>query len=330
MSNARQLAANLPREGGLSNRNLIINGNFDVWQRGTSFSNSNEYTADRWVLQNSGASITVTREEFALGQTDVPDNPKYYLRYAVTTGNDNARIAQRIEGVSTFAGDTVTLTYWARHSSGTLPTGIRAKLRQEFGTGGTPSSTNYVDGSNITLTSSWQKFTQTFNVPSVSGKTLGTNGNDYLGVALAWQIGTETAAYTIDIAQVQLEVGTATPFEHRSYSDQLQACQRYFQSMGDASNTSRIADTFGWTTSIILPLVSFPVEMRAAPSFSATDGTLGVIEGNTSGYTTNISSNVMSKQGGSLNCTTSAGLTANNPYMFSMVAGGYLRFDAEL
>ena len=222
-----------PTASNMAGRNRIINGNFDIWQRGTSFTSltSAEFTADRWNLEASGATIDVSRQEFTLGQTDVPENPKYFLRYAVTTGNDNSRIVQKIEGVSTFAGQTVTLSYWARHSSGILPTGLQARLRHEFGSGGTPSSTVYVAGSNINLTSSWQKFTQVFTVPSVSGKTLGTAGNDYLGVNLMWQIGSETSAYTIDIAQVQLEAGSvATPFcpaGGGSYGAELALCQRY-------------------------------------------------------------------------------------------------------
>jgi len=246
-------------------KNLIINGGFDVWQRGTTFSQSDEYCADRWNDESSGATITITQQSFTLGQTDVPNNPKYYLRWAITTGNDNARIVQKIEGVSTFAGETVTLSYWAKHSSGTLPTGIKTSLRQEFGTGGSPSSTLYTSGSNISLSSSWQKFTQTFTVPSVSGKTLGTNNNDYLGVALGWQVGSETSAYTIDFANVQLELGsTATEFEHRSYGEELALCQRYYEKFGvsrrsgnRASGTIETTPAFYKTTKRADPTLSF-------------------------------------------------------------------------
>ena len=214
-------------------RNLIINGNFDVWQRGTSFSASTSaiYTADRWFNQTSGGTVGTSLQEFTLGQTDVPNNPKYFLRHEVTVGNDNIRLVNKIEGVNTFSGQTITVSYWARHLSGTLPSGgIKAQLRQDFGTGGSPSSTVYVDSDNISLTSNWQKFTVTFDVPSISGKIIGTDGNDYLGVALLWQVGTDTTAYTIDLAQVQAEVGsTATPFEHRPYGTELALCQRYYQ-----------------------------------------------------------------------------------------------------
>ena len=233
---AAKIPASLENTFVSGRKNLIINGGFDVWQRGTSFSESDNYSADRWTDENSGASITITQQSFTLGQTDVSNNPKYYLRWAVTTGNDNSRITQKIENVSTFAGETVTLSYWAKHSSGTLPTGIKTALRQNFGSGGSPSSAVYTYGSTITLTSSWQKFTQTFTVPSINGKTLGTNNNNSLDVSLGWQDGTETAAYTIDFANVQLEKGsTATDFEHRSYGEELALCQRYFVKFPDGA-----------------------------------------------------------------------------------------------
>ena len=73
MSNARQLAANLPREGGLSNRNLIINGAMQVAQRGTSFTADNVYTLDRWKSGDGTGGTparTLSQETFTLGQTN--------------------------------------------------------------------------------------------------------------------------------------------------------------------------------------------------------------------------------------------------------------------
>ena len=121
-------------------KNLVINGQFDIWQRGTdSGSNTDNgiLACDRWTLASSGATKQVTRQSFALGQTDVPSNPKYFLRYAVTTGNNNAALRQRIEGVDRVQG-TVTLTFYAK---GTNPGGGAFNItnRQDFGTGGSAS-----------------------------------------------------------------------------------------------------------------------------------------------------------------------------------------------
>jgi len=214
-------------------KNLVINGQFDIWQRGTdSGSNTNNgvLACDRWVLASSGATKQVTRQTFAIGQTDVPSNPKYFLRYAVTTGNNNAALRQRIEGVDRVQG-AVTLTFYAK---GTNPGGGAFNItnRQDFGTGGSASSVVDTGVADFTVTSSWAKKTFTFTPPSISGKTLGTNNNSYYELEIFRQpaADTSTAAYTIDIANVQLEVGSvSTDFEDRSHAEELALCERYYQ-----------------------------------------------------------------------------------------------------
>jgi len=220
---------NLPAGGQATN--LLINGQFNVWQRGTdSGSNTSDlYVADRWYAAASGATKQVTRQAFTLGQTDVPSNPKYYLRYAVTTGNNNAALRQRIEDVTRVQGQ-VTLSFWVKGSN---PAGGHFDVinRQHFGTGGSASSV--VDtgvGSTFTVTNSWAKKTFTFTPPSISGKTLGTNNDSYYELEVFRQPAgdTGTAAYTIDIANVQLEKGgEATDYAVESYDDTLQKCKRY-------------------------------------------------------------------------------------------------------
>ena len=103
----------LTRTTPYSHRNLIINGQFLVWQRATdSGSNTTDgyLTCDRWYHASSGATKQVTRQTFSPGQTDVPDNPFYYLRYAVTTGNNNVALRQRVEDVTRCQGE-MTLSF---------------------------------------------------------------------------------------------------------------------------------------------------------------------------------------------------------------------------
>ena len=228
-------------------RNKIINGNFDFWQRGTSQTSAGYGSADRWNNDHSGSSKTASQQAFTLGQTEVPGNSKYYLRHVVTSvsGSGNYCLTQqKIEGVSTLAGKTATLSFWAKADSNK---NIATEFSQDFSTGGSPSST--VNGIGVTthsLTTSWQKFTTTVSIPSISGKTLGTDGRDYLHLVIWFDSGSTYSSRnnslgqqsgTFDIAQVQLEIGTAaTPFEHRPIGVELSLCQRYFEKSYDLAD----------------------------------------------------------------------------------------------
>jgi len=239
-------------------KNLIINGNFDVWQRGTGpFTGSTDYNADRWTINSSGAAVSVTRQSFTDGQTDVPGNPRYFLRLDVTTGNDNCRIIQKIEDVRTCSNETVTVSFWAKGTARSFA----AKLRQQFD----GSTEVYTDLGSYTPSASWQKFSFTTTLPSVSGKTIGVNS--YLGLGLCWQDDASTSAYTCDIAQVQVERGNkATPFEHRSYGEELALCQRYYENFWAAYT--------GWpySTSAASFGVNWKVLKRVSPSWTLQSG----------------------------------------------------------
>jgi hypothetical protein len=212
-------------------RNKIINGNFDFWQRGTSFNvtAASTFTADRWVINydGTGATRTVTQQAFTLGQTDVPNNPMYFIRYnqsvAGSSGTFNT-LAQRIEGVRTLAGQTVTLSFYGKSDA---TRSITPFFIQVFGTGGTPSSAVFTNFPLISLGTTWAKYVTTITIPSINGKTIGTNNRDYLELSLSIPLNT---TFTIDLAQVQLEQGSiATPFEVRPPGVELALCQRYYE-----------------------------------------------------------------------------------------------------
>ena len=257
-------------------RNKIINGNFDIWQRETSQTSAGYGSADRWNNDHSGSSKTASQQAFTLGQTEVPGNPKYYLRHVVTSvsGSGNYCLTQqKIEGVSTLAGKTATLSFWAKADSNK---NIATEFSQFFATGGSPSST--VNGIGVTthsLTTSWQKFTTTVSIPSISGKTLGTNGNDYLHLIIWFDSGSTYSSRnnslgqqsgTFDIAQVQLEIGTAaTPFEHRPIGVEKSLCYRYYYRM----TANPVAVTVSGTTTTNASYIGFAV----GRAYSTTAGT---------------------------------------------------------
>jgi hypothetical protein len=273
-SKARGLAdlGNAFKDGALSNRNLIINGAMQVAQRGTSAGpdSTNGYlTLDRWYVNSSGGTKTTSQETFASGQTDVPDFPKNYMRLAVTTGNNNLGVHQRVEDVTVLGSKTVTLSFWAK---GTNPAGgsFVSSWIQAFGSGGSAVVETEAK-SGIVLTSTWQKFTITFDVPSVSGKTIGVGSYTWVELLRQPATDTGTAGWTADIAQVQLEVGdTATPFEHRSYGDELARCLRYYEVFHPGSQSGYLAIGNWWTSNQARCLLQY-TEKRTNPSISASD-----------------------------------------------------------
>ena len=327
MSKARGLAdlGNAYSDGALSNRNVIINGNFDVWQRGVADVTSDTYFADRWVMSRSGATATASQESFALGQTDVPNNPSFYAKLNVTTGNNQARIEQRVEDVTTFAGQTATLSFYAK---GTNPNSgnVEIFLAHRYGTGGS-ASVNVVD--TITLTGNWQRFEVTLDIPSVSGKTIG-DGNY---VQIAWRqpdTDTSTDAWDISLSQVQLEVGdTATPFEHRSYGDELQRCQRYFYKKswvgsGDKFNAGAVYDATNVVGSYWVP-----VPLRAQPSVGYSG--LQLRQANTAKTISSFTVSLSNTDANDIRLVlVSSGLTGGQSASFRATGTGYLQFDAEL
>ena len=244
-------------------KNLIINGGFDVWQRGTSFTADNSFTADRWKTgDGTGGSParTASQQTFTLGQTDVP-NAHYYLRHdqtgASTSGNSS--LVQKVEDVTTTAGQTVTFSFYAKANSSMT---LDARFIQSFGTGGSPSSSTTTTESGVTIGTSWTKYTITKAIPSITGKTLGTDGIHTSSFIIDIEL-KPTTTYMFEITQVQLELGSvATAFEHRSYGEELALCQRYYQQYTQAP----FLGVCGSSTLANRMTMQFPVEMRVAPT----------------------------------------------------------------
>jgi len=257
-----------PQSSNMAGKNLIINGGFNVWQRGTSFSDvNNVYTADRMYVVAGGGTTgdNVTRQSFTAGQTDVPGEPTYYFRFTAGSTSSNKVVHHRIEDVRTGAGQTVTLSFWGKASTAHSST---IELGQNFGSGG--SSQVVPSAQSYSLTTSWQKFTFNIVLPSISGKTIGTSS--YLYIAFIRSL--PASNVDIDIAQMKLEIGSvATPFEHRSYGEELSLCQRYYEKFGQGW-WSRFESGSGLVVN-----GQFKVEKRTAPTIGLpTGGTIRLYE----------------------------------------------------
>ena len=249
-------------------KNRIINGNFDIWQRGTSFSNpsGDTYTADRFFVPSGAATTgdTISQQTFTPGQTDVPGEPSYFLRFAAGSSVSNRSVQTRIEDVRTFAGQTCTLSFYAKASVSHTST---IEIQQNFGSGGSAPVTQ--SPVNYSMTTSFQKFTFVITMPSISGKTIGTSS--YVYIAVIRSLG--ASSVSIDIAQIQFELGsTATSFDYRPYGTELMLCQRYFQKtdriMGYLINSS---------TTSRRTYVPRTVTMRATPTETGTQGGGGTV-----------------------------------------------------
>lgn len=241
----------------LTFRNKIINGDFGIWQRGTSFT-STGYTSDRWVIDYAGGVGTTSRQTFTAGAAPVAGyESTFFLRKSMTTGAQYSTLIQRIEDVRTFAGQTATLSFWAK---GTNPTGnFEANLIQNFGSGG--SADVALAAQAFTVTGSWVRYSFTFNVPSISGKTIGTSS--YLFLSL-YQAVSNTSVSTLDIWGVQLEAGSsASAFELRPAQTELALCQRYYQKSGVMAMGCESVNLFDQR----YPM-TFPVTMRIAPTMA--------------------------------------------------------------
>jgi hypothetical protein len=267
--------------GSFAFRNKIINGNFDIWQRGTTLASGTgtRFLADRFRNNSLGSTYSASQQFFTVGQTDVPNSPSFFHRVVVSSvaGNaNNVTLRQAIENVSTFSGETVTLSFYAKADS---PKNIAVDFAQDFGTGGTSSSpVSGIGTQKLSLTTSWQKFTGTTSIPSISGKTIGTDLNSFLNLVFWFDAGSDfnsrtnslgQQSGTFDIAQVQLEEGSvATPFEQRPIGTELALCQRYFIStrIGSQNGHFNLTGEAINTSTIVLAGTQFPVVMRATPT----------------------------------------------------------------
>jgi hypothetical protein len=273
----------------VTNPNLFINGDFEICQRGTSQTSSGYGSDDRWINLHNGTTKTHTQQAFTVGQTDVPGNPTYYSRTVVTSsaGAGNYCIkSQRIENVASVSGEAATLSFWAKADASK---NIAIELYQNFGSGGS-TAVSAIGSQLVALTTSWQKFEITVDVPSVSGKTIGAD--NYLGVFIWFDAGstyaTRTASLgqqsgTFELSRAKLESGaTATNFVPRLLAETKALCARFYQKSynyadapGTSTSTGIVYEPGTRNSASIAIGTKFECEMRTDPTVTlySTDGT---------------------------------------------------------
>ena len=270
-------------------KNKIINGDFFINQRAFSTTTTDgAYGFDRFMWE-SGAGGTWSAQTFTPGTAPVAGYEGKNFSRIVTTGQTGAGVytvlEQKMESVRTFANQTVTVSFWAKAASGTPK--IAPELYQYFGSGGSPSASISTPGTQVTISTSWARYSSTITVPSISGKTLGTAG-DFLQLSLWVSAGTTFNARsgslgiqsnTFDIWGVQIEAGsTATDFQTASgsYGGELALCQRYYEQTFASAATESANKVSSYSDSNYTQGTRWKVTKRVAPTvvvYSSNGGT---------------------------------------------------------
>jgi hypothetical protein len=298
-------------------RNKIINGNFDVWQRGTSFtlSTSFQYTVDRWRAKvGTGGAGSITRNV-----SSGDGNP--YLTFAITTaGTGSHELSQPIEFVRSVSGTdgastSVAVSMRVARTSGTGT--LDVSLLQYFGSGGSPSTSVSLSLGTITPTSTSTLYSFTGTLASITGKTFGSNNDDQLVLIIT----PSNAVASYDFASVQVEPGSvATPFERRSYGQELQLCQRYFQGVSGVGRVTTSNGVEYWCKT--------PVLMRAAPTAAIKSGAQGYQFGRGASNLSSLSSYYLGADGAGITFVSAdTGMSTDKP---AACTGDVVFLSAEL
>ena len=282
--------------GSLSNRNMIINGAFIVAQRGTSSTSSGIKTVDRTNLIYGGTDEAPTQAQVDVSSGTTPYSLGFRKAFKVTNGNqtsgaqaaDYVQFEQGIEAQnvhaygwdSTSTSSFITMSFWIKSS---VARTFQGSLRVD------DSTKIYNWNTGALSADTWTKVTKT--ISGASGVTINNDngtglqwilwpylGTNYTGGGTSdawkahdsddWAASTDDTTWyttndaTCEITGLQIEVGLSeTPFEHRSYGDELQRCSRY-----TIGYTNKPIGICSGGTTITHEVVELHTKMRATPT----------------------------------------------------------------
>jgi hypothetical protein len=336
-------------------RNKVINGGMVLDQRNAGSSvnvSADSYTLDRWLNRVSGGGVITNQRTSSV----VPAGHAYALALTVQTADssiaagDVYQLSQRIEGFNTAdlgwgaaGASTVTLSFWVRSSvTGTYGVGLQSAA----------NTRSYVATYTINAANTWE-----YKSITITGDTSGSqNTGNGIGIDVVFDLGSGTSSNatagswgaggsywrtsgcvnwiansgaTFYITGVQLEAGSvATPYERRSYGQELALAQRYYQLLEGFTGTS-------YSTSTIAVGAVFRTEMRASPTVSATAAIQitypGVNDYTQSSANASIVSGRISARGASVACANFSGLTNAIAHVHNVsVNSAAIAFSAEL
>lgn len=265
-------------------RNVFINGDMGIYRRNFPAANfvGNAYLADRWQWQSAGTYLNAAWPLMSPGAVigcEAARALQMTVNSVAGAGNYGA-LVQKIEHANSFiSNEPYTLSGWVNTGGQSLKFGV--DIQRYYGSGGSPSAQEVLSRAGFTTTiSAWKRFVHTFICPTAAGKTLGSDGLDYVFVLFWLDAGstyntnssnTGQQSGTWQFASLQLERGlTATPFERRPAAIERLLCQRFYNSgtfyeQFASPSTGGFANTSG---------IEFPVTMRATPSMVRNWGAL--------------------------------------------------------
>jgi len=303
---------------GAGRKNLIINGDMQVSQRGNYTTATTlatgSYFLDRFKLAAAVVTAQVSNPEVTLPNGDVTKSAKVS---ATSAGTGFIGIRHTLEGYKSLTDKTVTVSCWMRSNS------AYAGIRQDSLTDRSIKHSGNGEWEYITTT--WKYGTLTADNNSSTGTTVAFIIYNNTQVALA-------VGDYIEIAQVQLELGSvATDFEHRSYGEELALCQRYYQDLCHGSADGSLATATYYITNAVYGVANLVVEMRTVPTVTCPDATDFKVFSNGGGIPTNtFSAGTVNPKSVEVRFgTLYPGVQGHGCFVRQNIAGASIKCDAE-
>lgn len=248
-----------PTSDSLKGRNLFMNGDFQVWQRGTSLTHtSDQYLADRWKVTPPGTANTTSAQVF---DTTLQQNT---LKITINQAG-YIQFQHGIEGFKWAHNKAITVSFWAK-----ADTNMRCTFNKRIYHAGGSAVLTTSPVQNITTTLT--KFTVTFLADDLSSYT--EDGSSRL--QFGWTVnspsnGNLASGNDFYIGQAKAEIGdVATSFESRSYAEEMSLCQRYYHRINSIGTSDERNIGFSRNTTTCWVAYQFPVKMRTGPVVETT------------------------------------------------------------
>ena len=321
MSKARQLAdlGNVYDDGALSNRNRIINGSVIIDQRsggGAATVNGGYASADRWRAGNNTNTGTIQQISSTLS------GYKNSLKYTASGSGVFFQLGQQIEFANCYdlQNKTVTISFRAKaNNTNSGSTAFTVRTRTIAGVDGACVFAGTNSDTSITLTNSDAYYTVTRTLPATFGS-----------LSVEFVLGSHVSGDGFEITGVMLEIGdTATPFEHRSYDDELSKCQRYFQAWGAVQ---AFASGVWFNSTQVLAHMPYIKEMRVAPTFTTSGNNFAKVykSGGTIQVNDSTPFDIINTTSTRVNVGFNSAGTSGEGAMVQTESGAYIHVDAEL